>query len=54
MYNMVYIINNTVLYIWNLLREYNIIVLTKNKKKEWGDGCINELDGESFYNAYIY
>ena len=31
MYNLVTIIDNTVLYNWNLLREQNLNVLTKDK-----------------------
>ena len=44
------IVDNTVLYNWNLLREQNLNVPPKNNLKEgeinmWGDRCVNYLDG---------
>ena len=43
MYNMVIIVNNTVLYIWKLLREQILKVLTTGKKMVimWGDRGVN-------------
>lgn len=42
MYNRVTLVNNSVLYIWNLLRVQILIVLTEKKKQKtkvtvWGD-----------------
>lgn len=42
------IIDNTVLHNWNLLREYNVNIMTKKKKKKVdmrGDGCVNLMGG---------
>lgn len=52
MYNMVNIIDNTLLYNWNLLREEHLNVFTNKKKKKkeeevnmWGDKCVNWFVG---------
>ena len=38
---MVAIVDNTVLHNWNLLEEYKLGVLTKQKVNMWGDGYVN-------------
>lgn len=53
MYNMVTVVDNTVLYNWNLLRIKIKCSHQKKKINMWGDECVNELDGENPL-TYIY
>ena len=46
MYNMVTIVDNTVLYNWNLLGEFS------SKRKS--GGCVNYLDGRNIFTTYTY
>ena len=40
MYNIVVLVDDTILYDWNLPREKNLSILTKKKKKSmWGGTC---------------
>ena len=43
MCSMVTVVNNTVLYTWNLQREYILSVLTRQRRNGtvWGNGCVN-------------
>ena len=41
MYSTVYIVNNTVLYAWNLLKEWILIILTKKEVSMWSDRYVN-------------
>ena len=41
MYTMVAIVDNTLLHNWNLLGQYKLSVVTKQKVNMWGDGYVN-------------
>ena len=40
-YSLVTLANDTVLYTWNVLREYILVVLTKKKITMWDDGYVH-------------
>ena len=50
---MVNIVDNTVLYNWNLLRFAKKVEFTCSHTHTKGGGCVNSM-AESFQNVYIY
>ena len=54
MYNMVTIVEKTIFYSWNLLKEEKLNVLTKKKKKKMREGGFLNRWEESFHHADLY
>lgn len=55
MYNMVTLVDSTVLYNWNVMIEWNLnVVNNSNKNSMGGDGYVINSVGESFHYAYVY
>ena len=56
LYIMVIIVDNSVLYNWNLPGQQTLNVHTHKKKKVnmWGDWCVNYLNGEKLLTVHVY
>lgn len=50
---MVTVIDSTILFSWNFLREYNLTILTLKCVNMWGDGCVHLLGCGDLFTMYM-